>query len=271
VIWALLGAVCIGISLGLLGSGGSILTVPVLVYVLHHQEKPAMAESLAIVGSIALIGALQYALKKMIDWRSVVYFGVPGMAGSYGGAWLAGYIPGETLLGIFALFMLGAASMMLRPVKLDATAIGDGAPRASWKIAIEGLMVGGLTGLVGAGGGFLIVPALVLLGGLNMHIAIGTSLCIIAMKSATGFVKYIDVVRDENLHIDWSVTGLFIIAGAIGSVAGNRLARIINQATLRRFFGLFLIVMALYILISQAVKMTRDPQKNSDTVAPART
>ena len=256
----MLGAVCIGISLGLLGSGGSILTVPVLVYVLHHQEKPAMAESLAIVGAIALIGAIQYAHKKMVDWRSVAYFGVPGMAGAYGGAWLAGFIHGAVLLGIFALFMLAAAFMMLRPMKLDAAATNR-TPRAVWKVALDGLLVGALTGLVGAGGGFLIVPALVLLGGLNMHLAVGTSLCIIAMKSATGFIKYVDVVHNEDLLIDWNVIGLFIMAGAIGSIAGNRLARLVNQATLRRVFGVFLVIMGTYIFISQTVKLTSNAQQ----------
>lgn len=253
--WALIGALCIGISLGLLGSGGSILTVPVLVYVLHHDEKPAMAESLAIVGAIALIGALQYAFKKQIHWRSVLFFGVPGMFGAYGGAFAAGYINGVVLLAIFGAFMLLAAFMMLRPVKLAP--VGDGhKSRAIWKIALEGIAVGIITGMVGAGGGFLIIPALVLLGGLSMHIAVGTSLCIIAMKSGAGLVKYLDVVRNENLTVDWTVIVLFIVVGAAGTLAGQAIAGRINQATLRKVFGVFLIVMAVYILINQAMKLT---------------
>jgi uncharacterized membrane protein YfcA len=222
----------------------------VLVYLLHHEEKPAMAESLAIVGAIALIGAIQYALKKSIDWRSVLYFGVPGMVGAYGGAWAAGYINGVVLLAVFGLFMLVAAFMMLRPPKLNDPIVPR-PRRAMWKIMLEGAIVGAITGLVGAGGGFLIIPALVLLGGLPMHVAIGTSLFIIAMKSAAGFVKYVDVVRNEDLEVDWNVIGLFILVGAAGTLAGQILSGRINQATLRRVFGVFLIIMAAYILFNQ--------------------
>ena len=255
-IWALLGALSIGISLGLLGSGGSILTVPVLVYVLHHEEKPAMAESLAIVGSIALIGAIQYAIKKTVDWRSVICFGVPGMFGSYMGAYAAGFVPGVVLLTLFACFMLLAAVMMLRPMNLNVVQ-SNRPPRQVWRIAGEGFIVGGITGLVGAGGGFLIVPALVLLGGLTMHAAIGTSLCIIAMKSASGFVKYLDVVHDESLTVDWRVIGLFIVVGAAGSMGGRSIAGRVNHANLRRVFGCFLIVMGGYILLREGLKLGR--------------
>jgi uncharacterized membrane protein YfcA len=173
------GAIAIGVSLGLLGSGGSILTVPVLVYLIGQDEKVAIAGSLFIVGSIALAGSLQFLRAGFIDWRSVAIFGIPGMAGTWFGALLSAYIPGITQLALFAVVMLLASWLMLRPIKLDT---GDGRPRALWKIAGDGLVVGVITGLVGVGGGFLIVPALVLLGGLSMHRAVATSLVIIALS-----------------------------------------------------------------------------------------
>jgi len=193
------GAIAIGVSLGLLGSGGSIITVPVLVYLLGQDEKVAIAGSLFVVGSIALAGSLQYVRAGLIDWRNVLVFGAPGMAGTYLGALIAAYVSGVLQLGLFALVMLLASYMMLRPVKLADT---DHTPRETWKIALDGLAVGVITGLVGVGGGFLIVPALVLLGGVAIHRAVATSLVIIALKSYSGFYKYIDVLDEQNLLLD---------------------------------------------------------------------
>ncbi len=239
------GAIAIGVSLGLLGSGGSILTVPVLVYLIGQDEKVAIAGSLFIVGTIALVGSLQFLRAKLIDWRNVFIFGLPGMAGTYLGAMIAAFVPGIVQLALFAVVMLLASYMMLRPVDLEVTVP---APRATWKIGVDGLIVGILTGLVGVGGGFLIVPALVLLGGLSMHRAVATSLLIIAMKSYSGFYKYISVLDDQNLQLDWNtllvVTGL----GIAGSFAGARLAHRVPQQKLKKGFGLFLIVMGIYIL-----------------------
>ena len=172
------GAIAIGISLGLLGSGGSILTVPVLVYLVGQDEKVAIAGSLFIVGSLALAGSLQFVRAGLINWRTVAIFGLPGMAGTWLGAAIAAYVSGLTQLALFAVVMLLASYLMLRPIRL-ADAVP--APRALWKIAGDGLAVGVITGLVGVGGGFLIVPALVLLGGLSMHQAVATSMVIIAL------------------------------------------------------------------------------------------
>ena len=166
---ALPGALAIGLSLGLLGSGGSILTVPVLVYLLGQDEKVAIAGSLFIVGTIALVGGMQFLRAGFIQWRSVLIFGLPGMAGTYFGAVIAAFVPGTMQLALFALVMLGASYLMLRPLDLEHA---DSTPRATWKIAVDGLAVGVITGLVGVGGGFLIVPALVLLGGLTMHLSL---------------------------------------------------------------------------------------------------
>ena len=239
------GAIAIGISLGLLGSGGSILTVPVLVYLLGQDEKVAIAGSLFIVGSIALAGSLQFVRAGFINWRTVAIFGVPGMAGTWLGAAIAAYVSGLTQLALFAVVMLLASYLMLRPIKL--TEAGH-APRALWKIAGDGLVVGVITGLVGVGGGFLIVPALVLLGGLTMHQAVATSLVIIALKSYSGFYKYLDVLDKQELSLDWPVLWLVTLLGIAGSIVGSRLARKVHQDRLKRWFGYFLIVMGIYIL-----------------------
>lgn len=243
---AFLGALLIGISLGLLGSGGSILTVPVLIYLVGEPEKVAIAESLGIVASISMIGAIPYAYRKEVDWRSVIYFGIPGMAGTYWGAHLSQYLTGTTQLIIFACVMIIAAFMMIKR--------GTGFNRKEeylspvWLIAVEGLFVGVITGLVGVGGGFLIIPALVLLGGLDMRMAVGTSLFIIAAKSWLGFYKYLDVLRVQKMDVNWELLGLFTLVGIIGSFVGGKLSRKVPQKLLKRGFGFFLIIMGIYIL-----------------------
>lgn len=244
-IFAWPGAIAIGISLGLLGSGGSIITVPVLVYLIGQDEKVAIAGSLFVVGNIALAGSLQYIRAKLIDWRNVVVFGVPGMAGTYLGAVIAAYVPGIIQLALFALVMLLASYMMLRPVELTDA---PHEPRETWKIAGDGLLVGVITGLVGVGGGFLVVPALVLLGGLGIHAAVATSLVIIALKSYSGFYKYIAVLDAQNLQLDWQTLMIVTALGVIGSYGGARFAKRMPQDKLKRWFGYFLVIMGIYIL-----------------------
>lgn len=245
-ILAWIGALAVGLSLGLLGSGGSILTVPVLVYVVGQDEKVAIAGSLAIVGFVSLAGSLPHAFKRNVDGPSVLLFGIPGMAGTYLGAYLSTYVSGTAQLALFATVMLVAAVMMLRPrVEQNDE---ERKRRAAWKIAIDGVLVGTLTGLVGVGGGFMIVPALVLLGGMTMHRAVGTSLVIIAMKSASGFYKYLSVLDTEGLELDWNVLATFAGLGVVGSFAGSYLSTRIPQAKLRKGFGVLLVVMAIYIL-----------------------
>lgn len=245
--WAWVGALLIGVTLGLLGSGGSILTVPVLVYLVDIPEKVAIAESLAIVGVVSLAGAVPCALKNKIHYRSIIYFGIPGMAGTYGGAFLAKYVTGTFQLLVFAGVMILAAWMMFRDSErlIDDT---ERTPHAKWKLALEGTGVGILTGFVGVGGGFLIVPALVLLGGLSIHLAIGTSLAIISMKSFTGFVKYLDVLKDLDLSVDWSLLALFSAIGILGSFIGNRAGKYLSQAHLKKGFAIFLVLMGGYMI-----------------------
>jgi hypothetical protein len=256
VIWAALGAVVIGLSLGLMGSGGSILTVPVLVYVLGHADKPAIAESLAIVGGIALIGALPGLMRRTVDWRSAVLFGLPAVAGTWIGAWISLWVPGGVQLLVFAVVMLLAAGFMMRGGNSSDSGESSARPNAMLMLT-EGLGVGVLTGLVGVGGGFLVVPALVLLGGLSMRHAIATSLVIIAGKSIVGFWKYLGVLSELDLGVDWSVIWLFIAVGGVGAIAGGRVGRMIDQHRLKRAFAVFLVAMGLVIGIREAMHLSR--------------
>ena len=240
---ALLGALAIGLSLGLLGSGGSILTVPVLHYLIGQPEKLAIGGSLLVVGLIAAAACVPYARHRQVDWRNVAWFGLPGMAGAWLGAWLAHWVPGSTQLALFAGVMLAAAWRMLWA---GVTHRPDHEARRITVVA-GGSAVGLLSGLVGVGGGFLIVPALVLLAGVPMASAVGTSLAVIALNSFTGFAKYLGVLGAQGLQLDWSVLLAVAAVGIVGSFAGNRLGRRLPQATLRRVFGAFLVLMGLFV------------------------
>ena len=241
-----LGALSIGLSLGLLGSGGSILTVPVLVYLMREPEKVAIAESLAIVGLIAAAGAVPRWAKGLVDGRTVVLFGLPGMAGAYLGAAASSYVSAAVQLSLFALIMLAASVLMFRPPRLPVA--DERARRAIWKIGLEGLMVGAVTGLVGVGGGFLIVPALVLMGGLPIHVAVGTSLAIIALKSLVGFAKYWQVLGRIELAVDWQLIAVFSVVGFVGTLLGGALAARVPKQRLQQVFAGFLLLMGGFIL-----------------------
>ena len=267
-IWAWFGAAAVGLSLGLLGSGGAILTVPILVYLVGHDEKSAIAESLAIVGAIAVAGVIRAAMQKRVDFRSAALLAVPGIVGTYAGAHAAKFIPGAVQLVLLAAFMLTAATLMFRsrPALPASSTDSSNAPAIPsrgplWIIALQGIGLGLATGLVGVGGGFLIVPVLVLLRKLPMPIAIGTSLAIIAVNSTTGFLKYLSMLGDQTgpsgavLRVDWNIIGVFIAIGIAGSLIGNALAGRINQSTLKRIFAVFLVVMAGYILVRQAPRV----------------
>lgn len=251
-IFAWIGALVIGLSLGLLGSGGSILTVPVLIYLAGVGEKLAIAQSLAIVGGISLFGAIPYILRRQVDWRSVVLFGIPGVLGTYAGAALSAYLPGAMQLLLFAAVMMLAAVMMFRP-KPEADTSAENHHRSPLKIGAEGLGVGILTGLVGVGGGFLIIPALVLLGGLPMSLAVGTSLLIIAAKSFAGFYKYAHLLGVENM--DWTLIAVFTAIGVAGSFLGSQLGKKVSNEALRKGFAMFLVVMGLYVLATNIPKV----------------
>ncbi|MFE5211992.1 sulfite exporter TauE/SafE family protein [Streptomyces sp. NPDC056600] len=241
-------SVLIGVSLGILGGGGSILTVPILVYLAGQDSKEAIATSLFVVGVTSLVGLIPHARAHRVRWRTGLIFGSVSMIGAYGGGRLAEYLPGTVLLVAFALMMLATAVAMLRK--------GAGRTKAGHKAAhtempvrlvvIEGLIVGAVTGLVGSGGGFLVVPALALLGGLPMSVAVGTSLLVIAMKSFSGLAGHL-----AGVQIDWNLALMVTAAAVVGSLIGSRFTGRIPQDTLRKAFGWFVVVMGVFVLSQQ--------------------
>jgi uncharacterized membrane protein YfcA len=216
---ALIGAALVGGSLGLLGSGGAILTVPLLVYVVGHPEKSAIVESYAIVGAIAVWGVVERAPKDEVNWRAVLSFGPASMIGALLGATIALHVPGVLQLVALGLLMLAAAVLMARPPKLQD---GAGEARSPALLAFAGAGVGALTGLLGIGGGFLYVPALVILGGLKMKRAVGASLALIALSCATSFART-ELAADPP-PVDWLTVALFIVVGVLGASGGQRLS-----------------------------------------------
>ncbi|MGI9077371.1 MAG: sulfite exporter TauE/SafE family protein [Gemmatimonadaceae bacterium] len=236
-------AAIIGLSLGLLGGGGSILTVPVFVYVLGFAAKPAIAMSLPVVGATSLVGALGHWRAGNVQLRTAILFGVIAMVGSYLGARLAVFISGAAQLTTLAVVMLAAAVSMLRSNRGNDTQsdeAGDVVSRRSLpmaKIFGAALAVGVLTGMVGIGGGFLIVPALVILGRVPMKQAVGTSLLVIAMNSFSGFAGYLGTVE-----IRWGFLAVFTAIAILGILAGTYLVRFVPATALKRGFAVFLLV-----------------------------
>ncbi|MEU8108618.1 sulfite exporter TauE/SafE family protein [Nonomuraea muscovyensis] len=239
-------AVVVGMTLGLFGGGGSILTVPVLVYLAGVPTKAAIAMSLFVVAVTSAVSAVGHARAGRIRWRTGLIFGAAGMAGAYGGGLIGPYLPEALLMAAFAGMMLATAVAMIR----DRTT-----PRARpahrdlpvLHVIAEGVVVGLVTGLVGAGGGFLVVPALVLLGGLPMGVAVGTSLVVIAMKSLAGLAGYL-----HSVTIDWSLALPVTAAAVVGGLIGGGLAGRINADRLRKAFGWFVLAMGAFVLVQQA-------------------
>lgn len=234
-------AALIGLTLGLLGGGGSILTVPVFVYVLGFEAKEAIAMSLAVVGAVSLVGAAGHWRAGNVDLRAAVAFGAFAMAGTFGGARLSAFFSGAAQLTVFAVVMLAAAVFMFRGRHDD----GEAAPGRMRLLptAAVGVGVGVLTGLVGVGGGFMIVPALVLLARVPMRRAVGTSLLVISMNAATGFAGYLG-----RVEVPWGFMAAFAAVAVAGILAGAWLVRFVPQRALRRGFAVFLLAMGTAIL-----------------------
>lgn len=253
-----LAAGLIGLALGLIGGGGSILTVPVLVYLFGIDMTTASAYSLFIVGATSLVGSWQKYRSGLVELKTAIVFGLPSIVAVYlTRAFLVPAIPEEItswgsllltrdllLMLLFAVLMVFAAVSMIRPSQLKATN-----PKNGYRyglILLEGSIVGVLTGLVGAGGGFLIIPALVLFTGLPMKKAIGTSLLIIAAKSLLGFTGDLG-----HLQPDWTLLITLTGLAVLGIFGGNRLANRIDGEKLKRGFGWFVLVMGVYILVKE--------------------
>ncbi|MCI2266888.1 sulfite exporter TauE/SafE family protein [Sediminivirga luteola] len=244
----LLLSVLIGLSLGLLGGGGSILTVPILTYVAGMDPKEAIAASLFVVGVTSAFSVISHARNHRVRWRTGLIFGAASMAGAFLGGLLGGHIPGTVLMIGFAVMMVATSVAMIRGRKNSkdgSESTRDGGIPVL-KVLAEGIVVGLVTGLVGAGGGFLVVPALALLGGLPMPVAVGTSLVVIAMKSFAGLAGYLTTVS-----LDWVLVGSVTLAAIAGSVLGARLAGRIPEVALRKGFGIFVLVMGVVVLMQE--------------------
>lgn len=245
---ALLLALASGSTLVLLGAGGSILTLPLLIYGLGLDPHRAAATSLLVVGIVALAGL--FARRRAVAPRLGATFGVAGMLGALPGAWLNHHLPAAAVLGGFGVTMLAIGWRMRHGNATGA----DGAVHA-WAALGAGLASGFATGVFGVGGGFLIVPALVLLAGVPMASAVGTSLAVITLNSFTGFAKYLRVLGAQGLELDWPVLLAVAAVGIVGSFAGHRLGRRLPQATLRKAFGVLLVVMGIFIAVDAGPRL----------------
>jgi uncharacterized membrane protein YfcA len=253
-------AVFVGISLGLVGSGGSILAVPILVMIMGIDATLATAYSLFIVGSTALVGGIKSTLEKQVEFKTTLIFGIPSIISVY---FTRGYILPQIpnsimtiggleitkpilLMLLFAILMIAASYSMIKPLKKDLD-LGFIPPVNYTLIFIQSIFIGFITGLVGAGGGFLIIPALILFAHIPMKRAVGTSLLIITTNSAIGFIGALKT----NSQIDWTLLSIFTAASIIGIFIGFRLAKKIDVVKLKKGFGVFILLMGFYIILDQ--------------------
>lgn len=250
----------IGISLGLIGGGGSIITIPVLVYLFHIEPTLATAYSLFIVGSTSLVGGIRSAISKSVDMKSALLFGLPSTAGVFMTRhFLLPHIPdtifevnGFTLYKDVALMLFFSLIMVVSSVQMIRNKPGSEQSPSRHIIpmlVLQGLGVGIITGIIGAGGGFLIIPALVLLAGLPMKKAIGTSLIIIAINSLIGFLGDMSLVKE----IDFTLMFVVSLVAVIGVFLGNYLTQFIAAKNLKSAFGWFALAMALFIVVKETV------------------
>lgn len=253
-------ATLIGLSLGLIGGGGSVLTVPVLVYVMGIPPVLSTGYSLFIVGATSLVGALQYAQRHLVNYKTGLLFGLPSIISVYlTRKFLIPMIPDPVfslfhleisksvlIMLVFALLMILASISMILPVKEKIMDKSIPAWLAYSTVLLEGAGVGVLTGFVGAGGGFLIIPALVLLTKMPMKMAIGTSLMIIALKSLIGFTG--DLGHQE---FDWKLLILFTLFAIGGMFLGIAFSKRISGQKLKPAFGWFVLVMGIFILLNE--------------------
>ncbi|MCK5336496.1 MAG: sulfite exporter TauE/SafE family protein [Gammaproteobacteria bacterium] len=244
-----------GIVLGVFGSGGSIVTTPALLYMLNVEPKAAIAMSLGIVGITATITAFQHWRLGNVNLKITAVFGLFGVIGTYAGARIGVFTPVVIQLGVFALVMYAAAWKMLKSEpghkslgSAAAECLDGNCDLQYMHIAFHGIAVGVLTGIVGVGGGFLIIPSLVLLSGLSMKHAIGTSLSIVAIKSFAGFAGYVGAIE-----IDYQLMAGFSVIAIAGSVAGSMISQKISGEKLKKGFGTFLMLVASYIILKSVI------------------
>lgn len=254
-------AIVMGFTLGLLGGGGSILTVPILVYVLGIEPVLATAYSLFVVGSTSVLGGIRKSMESLVDWKTGLIFAAPSLLAVFlTRRFLVPAIPEElftvgdfhftkqiAIMVFFAIVMLLAAYSMIKGRKENEEA--EKKPLNIVLVVLEGTIVGVVTGLVGAGGGFLIVPALVLLVGLRMKVAVGTSLVIIAIKSLIGFLGDLG----SGQEIDWNFLLFFTGFSFIGMFLGIYATKFVKPTALKKGFGWFVLFMGIFILLKETV------------------
>ncbi len=256
----LLGGV-VGFVLGVLGGGGSILAVPIFLYVLHVPAKPAIAMSLAVVGLSAFVGFLTHWRQGTVALSVALPFGMFAMLGAFVTARLTHLVPAPVQLTLFAAFAFAAAIFMLRDASKPAEAElatppnRSDRPRFTPKLIPQALGVGILTALVGAGGGFVIVPSLVLVAGVPIRPAVGSSLLIITLNALSGFIGYIGLVP-----IDWPLIGAFGATAAVGAVIGTRYMRRVPQRRIKQAFAILILVLGAYLVAQRTVRASRDRQ-----------
>lgn len=255
-------SILIGVLLGLLGGGGSILTVPVLVYLAGLSTKSAIVTSLIVVCITSFMAVINHAKAGRVCWSTGGTFGAAGMAGAFIGGRLAAYIPDAVLLVLFASIMLAASSAMIRNKKGKESSLQEGGSLCPQKLPVaaivfDGLLVGLITGLVGVGGGFLLVPALNYLAGLPMHAAIGTSLFIIVVQSLAALAGHA-----SHLEIDFQLTALVTGCAIAGSFLGSHLSGKISSDHLKRGFGVFVFLLGCFLLYknvnAQMIQQTQE-------------
>lgn len=254
-------AVFVGITLGLIGSGGSILSVPILVYVMGVEPILATAYSLFVVGTTALFGGVQKAKQHLVDFKKVVLFGIPTILAVFlTRKLIVPNIPdvifstasftlkkSVLIMVIFAIVMIAASFRMIKPLK--GKMVNDDTKLNYIGIFIQGLLIGLVAGFVGAGGGFLIIPALLFLAKTPMKMAVGTSLFIVSAQSLIGFIG--DIRPEQN--IDWSLIISFTVCSIIGVFIGSFLSKKIEGEKLKTSFGWFVLVMGIYIIIKETI------------------
>ncbi|GAC1385665.1 MAG: sulfite exporter TauE/SafE family protein [Herpetosiphon sp.] len=233
----------IGLALGMLGGGGSILTVPILVYILRQDPHIAVATSLVIVGLNSLIGAGFHWRDGHVKLKQALIFSAYGIPAAYLGARLSKLLSGPLLLVLFALLMLVIAGLMVFSGRRPAIAATAKTSAVWWRVLLGGVGVGFLTGFLGVGGGFLIVPALVLLVGMTMVDAVGSSLLVIALNSAAGFAGHLN-----DGALPWLLIAVFLTAGLIGLWLGSLLTRKLSADRLRQSFAVFVVALAIVLL-----------------------
>ena len=253
-ILAVVTGIGIGLSLGLLGGGGSILTVPALVYILGQDVSTAAATSLIVVGSNSLLGAGAHFRARRVRWRTALVFGGAGLLGALPGAKLNHVLPGALILLLFAGVMLAAAVLMLRRRHVVETDRSSDCPTRRYCLtaSVAGVAVGFMTGFFGVGGGFLIVPALAGALRFGMPHAVGTSLAIIALNSASGLFGYLIFG-----HVQFGLAIPLVAGGAAGIALGAALAGRVPDKGLRRMFALMLVLLALFLVAQNAPSVWR--------------